>query len=436
MNILIIGNGFDKAFGLPTSYTDFLTFTEAINDVNLYFKEQFRNYSNYQNLNEKQKAEFKALINSNKFLQYFSAISKHTVIKYNSPNWIDFEEELKCIIKIFDNCYIKDVDGEYRYKQLDIPNDNTYEFAFSKDTHKNYIFLKIFFPLIFKLDIRERRLVYNNDFIENVIINKSEAIKSIYDSFCEFCNLFELYCSEYINNISICPPYENLFLGNPDWRLISAEVIFQENRHTRPKLLPLMGFDKVLSFNYTETYTRIYVSEYEVCEDGRITSRLSGDEPEMCYVHGKAGDGNIIIGIDEYLDNDKRNSEFDFIEFKKYYQRINKKTGSTYRDWLKTTGTKNAYYIGHSFAETDYDILREFLMNDDVKNTILYHTPERKKELIQRVINIIGQEELIKRVHGADWTIRFEPQEEFLFSEKNTVFMDSLKSSEKQLVTQ
>jgi hypothetical protein len=30
MNILIIGNGFDKAFDLPTSYTDFLAFTEAI----------------------------------------------------------------------------------------------------------------------------------------------------------------------------------------------------------------------------------------------------------------------------------------------------------------------------------------------------------------------------------------------------------------------
>lgn len=31
MNILLIGNGFDLAHGLPTTYNDFLTFLEYIN---------------------------------------------------------------------------------------------------------------------------------------------------------------------------------------------------------------------------------------------------------------------------------------------------------------------------------------------------------------------------------------------------------------------
>jgi hypothetical protein len=262
--------------------------------------------------------------------------------------------------------------------------------------------------------------------------DKEKIISEIYDSFREFCKLFELYCSIHISyytqyqfNI-----YENLFMIKRNWRDIPADVIFETTKRKSPQLLPLIGFDKVLSFNFTETYYKIYVNGSKVIET------YSGNNSEICYVHGKAGDGNIIIGIDEYLDKEKRNSDFDFINFKKYYQRIDKKTGSTYRDWLKTDETKNVYYIGHSFAATDYDILREFLISDDVKNTILYHTPERKKELIQRVISIIGQEELIKRVHGSDWTIRFEPQEEFLFSEKNTVFMSSLKGSEKQFVMQ
>ena len=33
MNILVIGNGFDLAHGLPTKYTDFLKFVEVINQV-------------------------------------------------------------------------------------------------------------------------------------------------------------------------------------------------------------------------------------------------------------------------------------------------------------------------------------------------------------------------------------------------------------------
>lgn len=40
MNILVIGNGFDLAHGLPTRYTDFLKFTELF--VNCYEKVQNR----------------------------------------------------------------------------------------------------------------------------------------------------------------------------------------------------------------------------------------------------------------------------------------------------------------------------------------------------------------------------------------------------------
>jgi hypothetical protein len=415
MNILIIGNGFDKAFGLPTSYTDFLAFTEAVKNSEVSFKNAGITYP--INITENQKTEFGTLIENNKLLQYFNAISNCPTINYSSENWIDFEEELKNIIESLDECYTKDNDGHYVFKFPASPNWNDGKPYGEIKILKFYYFIQVFFPnLIVQYNYHEWKYYENLSFS---LSDKRKIISGIYDSFCEFCKLFELYCSEYIKNISIYEPNQNLFLSNPNWRDIPENEIFEANIKTKPQLLPLMGFDKVLSFNYTETYNQIYV-----CENG----------PEMCYIHGKAGDGNIIIGIDEYLKNGKENTDFDFIDFKKYYQRIDKKTGSTYRDWLKTDETKNVYYIGHSFAETDYDILREFLMNDNVKNTILYHIPERKKELIQRVINIITQEELIKRVHGADWTIRFEPQEKFLFGEKNTVFVDSLRSSERELV--
>ena len=42
----------------------------------------------------------------------------------------------------------------------------------------------------------------------------------------------------------------------------------------------------------------------------------------------------MVLGIDEYLPEDRRAAEIDFIEFKKFYQRIYKGTGNEYKKWL------------------------------------------------------------------------------------------------------
>ena len=74
-----------------------------------------------------------------------------------------------------------------------------------------------------------------------------------------------------------------------------------------------MSFDKVLSFNYTKTYTKLYDSC--VCA-------------EYDYIHGSTDikntieTNNMVLGIDEYLDDDRKNRDTDFIAFKKFYQRM------------------------------------------------------------------------------------------------------------------
>ena len=42
----------------------------------------------------------------------------------------------------------------------------------------------------------------------------------------------------------------------------------------------------------------------------------------------------MVLGIDEYLDDDRKNRDTDFIAFKKFYQRIYKETGCKYKDWV------------------------------------------------------------------------------------------------------
>lgn len=43
---------------------------------------------------------------------------------------------------------------------------------------------------------------------------------------------------------------------------------------------------------------------------------------------------NLVLGIDEYLKGEARNEDIEFIEFKKFFQRIHKETGCLYKSWL------------------------------------------------------------------------------------------------------
>jgi hypothetical protein len=265
------------------------------------------------------------------------------------------------------------------------------------------------------------------DEFKNRFNDKKVIVDNIKNVFEDFVKTFEIYCGAFVNNLPIVDSNFERNIRQKNNGNIDFVTIFNRIREDIPDVLPLWGFDKVLSFNYTNTYERVYVNEKELRQNVTGEPIDSQKEPEICYIHGKAGEGNIIIGIDEYLTDGRENTDFSFIEFKKYYQRIDKRTGSTYKDWIRNNEKKTVYYMGHSFAETDHDILREFLMDDNTQNTILYHEPSRKRDLMQKVIKIIGKDELIKRVHGSKWNIRFEPQEEFLFSENNTVFTDTVK---------
>ena len=84
--------------------------------------------------------------------------------------------------------------------------------------------------------------------------------------------------------------------------------------------------DRLISFNYTDTFKKIYDKD---------------DRVETDYIHGSLDisknieKNNMVLGIDEYLQGNKKREELDFIQFKKYFQRIYKKTGCKYKKWLE-----------------------------------------------------------------------------------------------------
>lgn len=92
-----------------------------------------------------------------------------------------------------------------------------------------------------------------------------------------------------------------------------------------PEIESLPIINKVLLFNYTGTYENNYNKNPYL---------------EVDYIHGRADLGNtidtnnMVLGIDEYLKGEARNEEIEFIEFKKFFQRIHKETGCLYKSWL------------------------------------------------------------------------------------------------------
>ena len=181
------------------------------------------------------------------------------------------------------------------------------------------------------------------------------------------------------------------------------------------ELNSVWAIDEFSKYLYSDTYERLY-------DVGKII--------EYDYIHGKADINNtiqtndMVLGIDEYLSDELRNKETAFITFKKYYQRIYKKSKRLTEIWCseikkEAEYEKNSreflideqikfdlvrmvegvgynwknyeklrckleqdydaqhpkhelYIFGHSLDVTDKDILRELLLNDNVHTTIFY----------------------------------------------------------------
>ena len=143
----------------------------------------------------------------------------------------------------------------------------------------------------------------------------------------------------------------------------------------------------------------------------------------------------MVFGIDEYLSKKRRDREVEFIAFKKYYQRIYKETGWQYKTWIeeiketrknqedklktehpvqipikKFTDKHNLYIFGHSLDVTDKDILRDFILNDNVYTTIFYPNKKELGKKIANLVKVIGQDELLRRTGGSTRTIEFRLQ--------------------------
>ena len=412
MNILVIGNGFDLAHGLPTKYPQFLEFCKRVfpiyenaegRGVHLYqqeylfdwnfnreIKEKLRNTytSRRKVITEKNLSriqtdflcldEMYTFIKDNFWIEYFLQN-----FMYQKENWIDFESEISKIIQSLDN----DMHGLSGICNIE-DDIMTLSNNFLSKKYSEYTFT-----------VQQINIL--NDEEASKSITFKEIRNTLLNDLNRLIRALEIYLCEYVEKIEIREK-------SPD---IDTEEI-----------------DFILSFNYTHIFSKLY----------NVSSKQEVTNP-FDYIHGEVGinntieSNNMVLGIDEYLTEERKNTDVEFIAFKKYYQRIYKGTGCQYKDWINVIKTEykeflrisaararrntateypqhNLYIFGHSLDVTDKDILRDLILNDNVYTTIFYPNKEELGRKIANLVKVIGQDELIRRTGGSKKTIEFKLQ--------------------------
>lgn len=424
MNILVIGNGFDLAHKLPTRYNDFLGFVERflniINTPQILRQGELKNtektvykYIDHLIFNEQQLCkELEQLVKDNIWIEYFLQNPM-----YQKENWIDFENEISKVIQSLDqDMFFKDGEkSELSEKMQNLSNPFLHK-KYSKYTAAT----------------RTASALTHG---KGESITYKEIRDRLYNDLNKLIRALEIYLTDYVEK-------EECNCVLPDIQEIVKENVKGADGEEQIK------YCKVLSFNYTNTYERLYLDKQQI-------------QNSIDYIHGKAKlfntveNNNMVLGIDEYLTDERKDRETEFIAFKKFYQRIYKETGCKYKDWVETIREEyddflqekeriinraneyvgndvqrmmhrlqasavrdqkckmhNVYIFGHSLDITDKDILRELILNENVYTTIFYLNRDVMGQQIANLVKIIGQDELIRRTGGKSKTIEFKQQKE------------------------
>ncbi len=322
MNILVIGNGFDLAHGLPTRYTDFLDFVNKFieiyekvnkqeidwgkfntsNKMDLFFKNFFdAKYINKCEQEAEKKIiverieELKNLLDNNIWIEYFlknPIYEKENWIDFEKENWIDFESEILRIVK--EVC--KDIKKRKFYNIVDIT---------TKSAIKEELFFNIAIDTLCAKKVQRNDITYKK--LRDTLLNDLNRL----------IRTLEIYLTEYVEKLD-CK------VESPDIKNALIEITKYPTEEDK-KLEGILS--KVLCFNYTNTFSKVYKI--------KITKKIKENNTEFInYIHGKADinntleskKNNMVLGIDEYLPDDRKDKDIEFIAFKKFYQRIYKGT--------------------------------------------------------------------------------------------------------------
>lgn len=343
--ILITGNGFDLALGLPTSYNDFIDVVRFVRksadgaiDIQKALPTKFEKLNELYKLQPsydlmKVKEEKYA---ANSWLNYFSTELGNDSYNLNKK-WVDFERDIRRIL--LDLANLK--------KELNIFEEKNHKPCNVVRKGKEYISPDNSVSINTNAFERLARLL-NWDSGATVTKFDSQSIEKIvldlYKDLEVFSEIFKDYLTHFVMEIFHSRKFPNI--------AIKAH--------------------EVLTFNYTHIAQAFKIP----CD----------------HVHGDLS-GCLIFGIDNANDlTETLGSEV--LSFTKYFQTIFHKTyASQFKQEIKETPAQPTHYIfyGHSFDLSDKSyiepIFNAVYRNDTQQITIYYDKDERRSPILRNLLD-------------------------------------------------
>lgn len=298
----------------------------------------------------------------NAWIQYFKDLENSNL------RWIDFETEIQKALDATEEYSMKVIPkhvGEFATIGLS-PRLQRIPRFFGSATNNGYI------------NFGQVEVLPSYTDPESLLQNKRKLIKFMVQELYVLIECLRIYLSEFVSNIG-CNVY-------------SKQVL-------------LLDDVDIISFNYIDTYSMIYrknVGSY------------------YHFIHGDVENNNMVLGISDEVFNDT----VDYIYFQKFFQRIQKKTGSNYREIIEPYHTqygslkkKTIYIMGHSLGTHDFGVLGEMFNEEKIDKVIIfYHSQNSYENLVINLVKAFGKENVVEQI-GKERII-FEKLEEPVSSEK------------------
>lgn len=370
MNIIVLGNGFDLAHGLPTRYTDFLKYCHDYNDENMSICDD-QDIAN----------EFNKCIKDNIWLSYFLKITPNLD---EEKTWIDFEIEiLKVIQGICPGEWIgtrEEFDVSQNLKTLTREEFKEGQYGI----FSNYV-----------LFVDEN--IEATTAIGYVPYHTTISVDDLYSKLREFTRAFEIYCCQIINEK--CGIRKRYKLNDA----LLSPTIEDSKQETY-----------IVSFNYTRTFNRYYdyvgresLSHYtyvyphgEACTDVTFES-----------TYGGLITSGLVLGtrsFDREADDNEYKIPVEFNVFQKHNQQHRYSTLADFQHLLmelressksKEPEPVNIFVIGHSLDISDHTKLKHlFTENKNARITAFYHDETSFQRYINNITDILGESDVAVRV--------------------------------------
>lgn len=368
-NILIIGNGFDLYHKLPTRYNDFMFFASEWETFYIEYEknqgkagpleqisvpltergkltqEALTEFGRHPYLMKASHIEFlRQNIQTNCWIQYFAKLQREGLL------WVDFEAEIQNALY-----------NTEEYSMEAIPKNVGQRGKEGLHERLQRI------PEIFGSTARNGYLNFGDVDIPEHYADKSELQKNKQ-------LLIEFMVGELDDLITCLQYYLTDFVAN-----IKCDSYSEQIKE--------LGEVDVLNFNYTTTFKSVY-GGYNLHKHHAV--------------HGGIANGDIVLGISDEAFPDN----YDYIRFQKYFQRIQKRTGSYYREWVNygqeqndTSSQKDVWIMGHSLGLADFGVLRDFFEADCfARLTIFFHSQEAYENLVINLVKALGKEKAIDKI--------------------------------------